>query len=301
MALRHGTPPPRIRRPSSDVSRLLSILRSHARTPLSIPRSLAWRLPRTISESRTIFVLGAPRSGTSLVQSVLAAHTRLFSIPGETGIFSSQNIFGRRHFGLSWEENRALFRDSRDVVEFFDRGVRLLESRAEGRTFVEKTPQHVLRLAFLMRRFPVARFVHVVRDGRDCFVSAKSHARIPQASSARRFAAYWKRCVEAPLRVEPHSRLVRVRYEDFVRAAPAELERLMRFLELESEDRQLDPERFGGHKRAGRDEFRLLREPVSDRRVGRWRSELAPTERRTFERVAGAPLAAYGYLDGDAG
>lgn len=281
--------------------RLLSILRSHARTPLSVPRNVAWRLPRTTSDSRTIFVVGAPRSGTSLVQSVLAAHSRLFSIPGETGIFSHQNIFGRRHFGLSWVENQALFRESRDVVDFFDRGVRLLESRSEGRTFVEKTPQHVLRLAFLIRRFPMARFVHVVRDGRDCLVSARSHAGIPQASSARRFAVYWKRCVEAPLGVEPHPRLVRLRYEDFARAAPAELERLMRFLELEVEDRQLDPAGFGSHKRGDREEFRLLRAPVSDRRVGRWRAELAPADRRAFERVAREPLAAYGYLDEGAG
>jgi hypothetical protein len=262
---------------------------------------VVWRLPRTTSEAGTIFVFGAPRSGTSLVQSVLAAHSRLFSIPGETGIFSRQNIFGRRHFGLSWEENHALFRESRDVIDFFDRGVRLLESRSEGRKFVEKTPQHVLKLPFLIRRFPNARFVHVVRDGRDCLVSAKSHPGIPQASSARRFAGYWKRCVEAPLRVEPDARLVRIRYEDFVRTAPAELERVMRFLGLEMEDRQLDPARFGSHPRAERQQFRLLRAPISDDRVGRWRAELSGAERHVFERVAREPLAAYGYLDEDAG
>jgi hypothetical protein len=225
----------------------------------------------------------------------------LFSLPGETGIFSSQNIFGRRHFGLSWAENQALFRESRDVVDFFDRGVRLLESRSEGRRFVEKTPQHVLKLPFLIRRFPRARFVHVVRDGRDCFASAKCHPGIPQASSARRFAGYWKRCVEAPLRVEPDARLVRVRYEDFVRAAPAELERVMRFLGLAMEGRQLDPARFGSHTRAERRQFRMLRGPISGVRVGRWRAELSGAERRAFERVASAALASYGYLDEDAG
>lgn len=235
------------------------------------------------------------------MQSVLAAHSRLFSIPGETGIFSRQNIFGRRHFGLSWAENQALFRESRDVVDFFDRGVRLLESRAGGRTFVEKTPQHVLKLPFLIRRFPRARFVHVVRDGRDCFTSAKSHPGIPQASSARRFAGYWKRCVESPLHVEPEPRLVRLRYEDFVRAAPAELGRIMRFLALEMEDRQLDPARFGDHARARRRPFRLLGQPISGDRVGRWRSELSAAECRDFERVAGEQLAVYGYLDEEAG
>jgi hypothetical protein len=101
--------------------------------------------------------------------------------------------------------------------------------------------------------------------------------------------------------VEPHARLVRVRYEDFVRAAPAELERIMRFLGLEMEDGQLDPARFGNHARAARRQFRMLRAPISDDRVGRWRAELSASERRAFERVAREPLAAYGYLDEDAG
>jgi hypothetical protein len=277
------------------VPRLLSILRTYARTPSDVPRNLAWRFPRTTSASKTIFVLGSPRSGTTLVQSVLAAHSRLFSIPGETGLFSYQNIFGRRHFGLSWSENQALFRESRDVIDFFDRAVELLESRSEGRTFVEKTPQHVLRLGFLSRRFPQARFVHVVRDGRDCFASARDHPGIPQAASAGRFARYWRRCVEVPLRMRGNPRIVTLRYEDFVRDPKRELDRVMRFLALERETQQLDPERFGNSKRSDREEFRLLRSPVSDQRVGRWRAELSSAERGAFERVARRLLAAYGY------
>ena len=277
------------------MDRLLSLLRSYARTPAHVPRNLAWRLPRTTSASRTVFVVGAPRSGTSLVQSVLATHSGLFSIPGETGLFSFQNIFGRRHFGLSWDENRALFAASRDIVDFFDRAVGVLESRHPGRVFVEKTPQHVLRLRFLARRFPRARFVNVVRDGRDCFTSAKGHPGIPQAASPARFARYWGRCVDAALRMSGHPRLLTLRYEDLARDAPRELARTMRFLALEAESEQLDPARFGSHKRGRREEFLLLRSPISDGRVGRFRAELSAAELRAFERVAGRQLRAHGY------
>lgn len=277
------------------MSRVLNVLRSYARNPAHVPRNLSWRLPRTTSASRTVFVVGAPRSGTSLVQSVLAAHSELFSIPGETGLFSFQNIFGRRHFGLSWAENRSLFADSRDLVDFFDRAVGLLESRSAGATFVEKTPQHVLRLRFLARHFPNARFVNVVRDGRDCFASAKGHPGIPQSSSARRFARYWRRCVETALRMSGHPRLLTLRYEDFARNAPEELERVMRFLGLGPETAQLDPTTFGSHKRGRRNEFQRLRSPVSDAGVGRFHAELSPAERRVFERLAARQLAAHGY------
>jgi hypothetical protein len=75
----------------------------------------------------------------------------------------------------------------------------------------------------------------------------------------------------------------------------------MRFLDLEMEERQLDPARFGDQARARRLPFRLLGQPISDDRVGRWRVELSDAERRDFERAAREPLAAYGYLDEDAG
>lgn len=277
------------------LSRFLSILRSYARNPRHLPRNLTWRMPRTVSGSRTIFVLGSPRSGTTLLQGVLGAHSQLFSIPGETGLFSLQNIFARRHLGLSWRENQDLLEESLDLVDFFDRAVRRLEQRNRGRTFVEKTPQHVLRLPFLMRCFPHGRFVHVARDGRDCFTSGKSHPHIPQTSSAARFARYWRRCVLKPFRLRDRANLLSLRYEDFVQAPAPELERLMGFLGLEPEKAQLDPARFGRNRRGDLDEFRLLRAPITEHRIGRWRAELSEAEVRDFERVAGPMLDAYGY------
>lgn len=251
-------------------------------------------MPRIVSRSQTISVLGSPRSGTTLLQSVLAAHSRLFSIPGETGLFSLQNIFARRHLGLSWGENHTLFAESRDLVGFFDRAVRHLESKNRGRIFVEKTPQHVFRLDSLMRRFPSGRFLHVARDGRDWFASARSHPRIPQASSVTGFARYWRRCVERPLELGDQARLLSIRYEDFVRAPALGLKRVMGFLDLDPEPSRLDPDQFGSHRRGDLKEFRLLRSPITDQRGG-WRGELSETEVRDFERVAGRLLDAYGY------
>jgi hypothetical protein len=92
-----------------------------------------------------------------------------------------------------------------------------------------------------------------------------------------------------------HPQILTLRYEDFARDAPRELERAMRFLGLEPEPAQLDPTRFGSHKRGRRDEFQLLRSAISEARVGRFRAELSPAERRVFERLAARQLAAHGY------
>ena len=68
--------------------------------------NVTWRFPRTISEGNPVFVVGAPRSGTTLLQRMLSVHPDLFSIEAETGLFSMQNIFdpARRHFDLPFEQ-----------------------------------------------------------------------------------------------------------------------------------------------------------------------------------------------------
>ena len=118
---------------------LTTVLSSHLRTPHLILRNIKWRMPRTISDQQVVFVVGAPRSGTTLLQRVLASHSALFSIEGETGIFSARNYFTRTHFRLSTEDTQSLFDRSSDIVDFFANGVMLLKERQAGETFVEKT------------------------------------------------------------------------------------------------------------------------------------------------------------------
>ncbi|MDP7030609.1 MAG: sulfotransferase, partial [Phycisphaerales bacterium] len=101
------------------MSILTAFLASHLRTPHLIPRNIRWRMPRTVSDLQLVFVVGAPRSGTTLMQRVLASHSELFSIEGETGIFSARSLFGRNHFMLSSEDSKRLLSESCDIVDFF--------------------------------------------------------------------------------------------------------------------------------------------------------------------------------------
>ena len=160
------------------------ILGSYIKAPHQVFRNISWHRPKTVSDHRMIFVLGAPRSGTTLMERILHAHSRLFSAQKETGLLSPRNIFSRDHFGLSTEDNKRLFSESCDVIDFLTRAAILLESRNEGRILIEKTPQHVLRLGFLVKHFPNARFIHVVRDGRDGYCSALKHPNVRLNSSA---------------------------------------------------------------------------------------------------------------------
>ena len=279
------------------INKLNPILIPYIKQPSTWIKNIKWRMPATVSDLDVVFVMGCPRSGTTLIQKVIEGHDNYFSIQGETGLFSYQNIFdiNREHFGLSAGTQKLMFNMSNDIVDFFDRSVRLIAKENNNRIFIEKTPQHVIHLNKLIRYFPNAKFVNIVRDGRDCFGSAKHHRNIPQSKSAKMFARYWKKCVLPPWRHKDNSNLYTLKYEEFTETPYPELEKLMIFLGCHMMEKQLDPESYGNDKRANSENFKRLNEKINTSSVARWRKELDKDEKSTFLRIAGHELKAYGY------
>lgn len=258
---------------------------------------LRWRIAAKTSHLDAIFVVGCPRSGTTLLQRMLSVHSNLLSFEGETGLFTWQNIFlpGLAHFGLPPNEVKQLFDQSSDVVDFFEKGVHLLKKKSERQRVVEKTPQHVLHLDFITRHFPNSTIIHIVRDGRDCYCSAKSHQNIPQRRSASAFAKYWKRCVSAPEKCKSSTRVLTIRYEEMVSRPGIVLQGIMDYIGLDLEKPQLDSVAIGNDHRAKDPNFRRLGQPINGSSIGRWRQELSCREVQKFEATAGELLTRYGY------
>ena len=266
----------------------------YVRTPHLWAKDLRWRSPKTRSSGHYVFIQGTPRSGTTLLQSILGSHSQLANQQRETGLFTLQSIFGRQHFDLNTTELKLLFKTSCDLVDFFDRGIAMVLDNPHQR-FVEKTPQHILRLPMLVYHFPESKFVHMVRDGRDCFCSARNHPGIPQRFNIHIFARYWRRCIRKRLMVADSPKVYDLRYEQLVHDPEKELNALMAFLDLKLEASQLDPSIYGRDSRAALDNHRRLSQPIQDTSVERWRHELSDREKSIFLRICSAELRAYGY------
>jgi Sulfotransferase family len=149
---------------------------------------------------RPIFVLGCPRSGTTLLQLMLHAHPRI-AIPPETRFvlttYTARNEFGdlreqahMRALASSIVDRRQtlfydLGLDSEQITKEIVGGPPTLGSalgtifRAYARRFGkprwgDKRPGYYQYIPELRRLFPDAQFVHLIRDGRDCVASLKS-------------------------------------------------------------------------------------------------------------------------------
>ncbi|MFC1660718.1 sulfotransferase [Gemmatimonadota bacterium] len=220
---------------------------------------------------RRLFVVGCSRSGTTLAQRFLEAHSRVHSFP-ETGVFL--RALGMRGRLLPWvrlgltagKERRALERlltpskggegpkpdlpphrillrrSISDVVGVLDE----LAALAEADVWVEKTPRHVFHAIRITKMVPRSVCIHMVRDGRDVVASVVDRARrFPDRFPRQREPNYgirqWNRSMAATEAAMRRKGQVAVLYEALASDPETTLRTLCRALGLEYEDTMLDP------------------------------------------------------------
>jgi hypothetical protein len=266
-----------------------------------------------MSSSPTV-VLGVSRSGTTLLKAMLDAHSQL-AIPSESyflpqlwdrhGERPERDAFvedlGRlerlREWGVDPEAVRARLPERATFAQAVQSIFQLYaESRGKPR-FGEKTPLYMQHLDVLDRAFPGARYVHIVRDGRDAAVSLLAMTRKPRFNLSRPrgigdFAVAWQREVRGAQAFGLTRPYHELRYEDLVEEPESRLREVCAFLEPEYEPgmleyhRREDPSLYADHPR-------LAEPPVRDTRS--WRKELRPDDAALFEAIAGDLLAELGY------
>jgi hypothetical protein len=163
----------------------------------------------------------------------------------------------------------------------------------------DKTPIHVRSIPLLASLWPDARFVHVIRDGRDV---ALSYLSLPWGPSTIWAAARkWTRDVSAGIRDgQPlgTSRYLEVRYEDLVADPRSAMERICAVAALPFNASMLDPSRRADHPTLAPDEGRRYHERSTlgvQAEARSWRTEMGADDVRRFEAVAGELLEDLGY------
>jgi Sulfotransferase family len=279
------------------------------------------------------FVVGMNRSGTTLLRMMLDSHPEL-AIPPETHFVPDVIKACRRRgatpdvalaamkshrewgdFGFSDEEMLERLRSRRrlDAGEAVRAFYEAYAERERKPRWGEKTPRYLGQMTRIESALPEARFIHVVRDGRDVALSVLD--RTVRDISAADVAERWRRKIEKARAAAPRLRhYIEIRYEDLILDTEPTLRRISDFIALPWSASMLDyhersPERLAEMQRAlpadGRSaeldvERRMAthvmttRPPDADR-VSRWKRQMGDADREAFERVAGTTLADLGY------
>lgn len=269
-------------------------------------------------EPEPVFIFGMNGSGTTMLLDSIGRHPELYAFPRETRLipylYAHREEYGDlsddRSFLKLWNRVRGLpvfqFANGgtdvplpedwadhpRDLAGVLDGVFRYFAAREGKWRWCEKTPQHAQHLDSLSKLFPRGRFVHMVRDGRDCAASFyRRWKRTPELTMYR-----WKHVV----RLARHQgellgpeRYMELRYEELTANPEIWLRRLCDFVGV-----PFDPVVLQSSHPYVRREVQIGTGPDLGglkRNSGNWKKVLPPKRQARLERIGGAALHELGY------
>lgn len=282
-------------------------------------------------------IVGAPRSGTTLLRLMLDAHPEL-AIPPETSFVTAAAALAGSGADLrarfvetitafppnapNWHDfgvPREALADAVQALEPFTVAdglrafYRLYAQRFGKSRWGEKTPDYSFHIGTIAALLPEARFIHLIRDGRDVAASWRQQWFSP-GHEPEVLAQAWADRVQAARSAGARSaHYTEVSYEELVARPETVLRRLCGFLDLPWSSQVLNhqeraPRRLGehrarvaldgrvvvSHEQRLRQQRRTMERPGTGR-IGSWREEMSEEEVRRFERVAGSLLTELQY------
>ena len=269
------------------------------------------RLAATASPNlrRPLFLIGAPRSGTTFLGKCLA------SLPQISYHFEpiATKASARYVYDHTWSITQA---------QWFYKTVYkwLLRIHHNGDLrFAEKTPRNCLIVPFLAQTFPEAQFIHIIRDGRDValslskkpwflaseanlgryepggypygpyaqfWVEPERREEFEATSDMHRCIWVWKRFTEtalASINQLPNQRYLEIRYESLVFEPEKSTEKLKNFLEIENKE--------------AAQSFQQAISQANPSLSGQWKKQLSERQLSEIYQEANPLLSSLGYID----
>lgn len=208
--------------------------------------------------SKLLFIVGVPRSGTTLLRELLAAHSKITMPRVEFQLLPYlMRKYPKGHIFLEKDVDplKRIIRNS-PFYFYLRHEVSLSQFSPEGCSFEsmvktllahyspqdeivgaewlgEKTPNNLFSVEEIIDRFPCSKFVHIVRDPRDVALSMHKAFGKSLISSA----VAWERGIKCAIGFKSKwpDRIIEVKYEDLTKNPEAELRKISEFLGLDFE------------------------------------------------------------------
>lgn len=207
-----------------------------------------------------VFIVGCPRSGTTLLQSLLSAHPQIASYPEShffLKLFPKDNNW-RRKIGIASRDAKPRFEAFLQEIEhqefqkyipkfptfafqFVRAFIKVLDTltQQQGKSlWLEKTPMHLHHIEYIEKFIPEAKFIHIIRSGTDVVASLYEVThKYPEAWSGERdidtCISRWINDVKISLSYLDKSNHILVRYEDLIKDTNLVIKELCNFIGVE--------------------------------------------------------------------
>ena len=239
------------------------------------------RLPRASHGLETpVFIIGMPRSGTSLIEQILSSHPSVFGAGERDWVFRAWESATQKRGSINAPLTEAI--DQLTQADLNDLAAQYLAASLGANPLAarvtDKTLGNFMHVGLIALLFPKARIIHCRRNPLDtcvsCYLGGFAADKSPQASLGSlghyyrqhdRMMAHWKTVVQLPL--------LEVRYEEVVSDLDAQARRMVEFLGLPWDQRCLAFHESGRFvATASTDQ---VRRPIYSDSVDRWRNYAA--------------------------
>jgi tetratricopeptide (TPR) repeat protein len=233
-------------------------------------------LPRGSESDIPVFIVGMPRSGSSVIEQIIAMHSRGAGAGPLPHMDLGAGRIGRyNHDGLPYPECVSVLRE-RDFRELSAAYLgRLFQESDRARRIVDSMWLNYLHLGLIELLFPNARVIHCRRDALDvglaCYFNAFGDEGEPFSCDLGHIGHYYREYqrLMAHWRVTLKLRMLELDYEALVASPEVESRRIMEFLALPWDPACLD---FHQSPRLVRSwSYGQLRRPIHAGHVGHWR------------------------------
>ena len=255
-------------------------------------------------DSKVIFILGAPRSGTTFLASIL--EYTIYGVPFETHFITKYYKRLKKYGDLNKYKNyKRLVTDilrERPVMQWglnfnidanyqklapnihykdiVNQICSLAVTQKGGKYWGDKTPHYLKDLEIIYKLYPEAKYIFIVRDGRDVAVSLLKKPWGP--NNIYSCAKYWNSIHDNEgllMQLKNNNQLYMLRYEDLLDDVAMHTLNIYQFLEEVITSDSID----------------CITNMVIRKNYKKWKHELTLSQIKLFEQIAGNRLTSYGY------
>lgn len=275
---------------------------------------------------KSICILGTERSGTNLLRAILQSHSEIVS-PPPAGFVDALASFDKFYFPDQGEAKLTRFTQDLNVListhhnpwnmKFAEEQIlanlenspsfwsifyainQIYAKEHNAKIWASKEPGLFRFVNEININIPKAKFIYLVRDGRDVAASMlRGHLHsfhIFDAANAWKYSQ--KYCLKALSNINLKDKIYQIKYEDLIRDVKLQIQKMMDFLEIPFEEGQLE---FYKNKQvvlhSNKSRFwKNLSKPVNAANSGKYKQKLNSNSLKIFETIAREEMRALGY------
>ncbi|WP_406828449.1 tetratricopeptide repeat-containing sulfotransferase family protein [Microbulbifer sp. ARAS458-1] len=234
---------------------------------------------KTAESQEPIFVLGMPRTGSTLLERILSSHSEV-QTAGELNNFSQELMRAVKSSGTNGGVDKLSLIESSRYIDFRELGDGYIESTrmltGKKPHFIDKLPFNYLYIGIIHAALPNARIIHVHRDPMDtCYAVYKQlfQSAYPFSYNLQELGQYYiayRRLMDHWEAVLPKGRIFHVQYESLVESTETVVRGVLDYCDLDWQVQCLD---FHNIRQASTTASATqVRQPIYASSIGKWKN-----------------------------